>query len=222
MDTIVVGDLHGRSEVLHMVEPYLSTHRVVFVGDYIDSFDRTTGEQVQVLLTVLDWCDNEEYNVTALMGNHERSYVFDERCSGYSIAMAAHIVHLKERMLRTLKEYTYVGDYLVTHAGVSQALLNVLDMSLQEYLEAGKFEGVGYARGGNYPVGGLYWCDWFKEFGEIPNQPQILGHSGYRPSGYKKGIISKGNSFNIDCFEHCYEVLVVSESGAETLKLEAT
>jgi len=83
MKTLVVGDLHGRWEV---VEKVLKTdYNVVFVGDYLNSFDKTSLECLETLKLVTGAARDNPDKYTALMGNHELSYTGSEyTCSGYS------------------------------------------------------------------------------------------------------------------------------------------
>ena len=204
--TIVVGDLHGKYEVVDYVLDTFDED-IVFIGDYLDSFKRTKTDQLRVLDTVLLAVEAEPNRVTALKGNHELSYMaWDERCSGWNSGMQNEVY---SRPMHLLKDYVWVLDTLISHAGVSNALLEQLNTNLTQYLEDGKLLGAGYARGGNAPVGGLYWCDWYKEFEPVIGVPQIVGHTGYRPQGSYNGIILDGNSFNIDCLDFVPQVIRV-------------
>lgn len=141
----------------------------------------------------------------ALMGNHEMSYVHDQyRCSGHKGATKSHVMHMD---LSPLKDYVFAEGFLISHAGVSQEYLDTYDISLDEYLEAGEFDQVGYVRGGRHEVGGLRWCDWRYEFAPIENQPQIVGHT--------RGQIvrNKGNSYCIDVLEDDNTSVVLIEDG---------
>lgn len=189
MKTLVVGDLHGRLEIAQRA---LDTdYPVVFIGDYLDSFNRSVNDQVETLKLVLDAAGEER--CTALMGNHEMSYVHDShRCSGFKAATHMHVKHMD---LSALKDYVFVEGFLISHAGVSQRLLDYFELTLDEYLDSNNFEQVGCTRGGRYPVGGLRWCDWRDEFAPIADQPQIVGHTR------GKIIRQKGNSYCIDVLE---------------------
>ena len=71
MKTLVIGDLHGRWEI---AEAALATeHNVVFMGDYLDSFDRTSLECLETLKVVTNAVLAEPERVQALVGNHEMS-----------------------------------------------------------------------------------------------------------------------------------------------------
>jgi serine/threonine protein phosphatase 1 len=75
--TYVVGDLHGRSDLLELMLELIDAHiggsgaqdpRLVFVGDYIDHGPDSAGVLARMRELTRDFPDN----VTCLMGNHER------------------------------------------------------------------------------------------------------------------------------------------------------
>ncbi len=41
MKVLFVGDIHGRLEIMEQVEREFPNHLKVFVGDFVDSFDRS-------------------------------------------------------------------------------------------------------------------------------------------------------------------------------------
>ena len=206
---IVVGDLHGKFEIVERALEY-KDHKIIFVGDYLDDFTRTRAEQITTAQLVINAMKEEPNRIYALKGNHELSYEDPiMRCSGYS--EKTHGKVMQNLDLSELYDYLWVGDYLISHAGVSNKLLEADNISLERYLEVGNFNQIGYSRGGNSPYGGLFWCDWWEEFEPVDDTPQIVGHSQYRPWGEPEGIVTKGNSYNIDCLGRVSEVLVLEK-----------
>ena len=207
----VVGDLHGRYDIAHRVlEEY---DDVVFIGDYVDSFTESVDIQIKTLDLVLKAKNDNPGRVHVLIGNHERSYM-DIKCraSGWNPATQ---IHMNDRMdeLEKLKHHLFLENFLLTHAGVTDRAIG--NMRLDEYLSQGDHDIVGYARGGHYPIGGLLWCDWYREFKEMDGISQVVGHSAYR-EGPEKGILKMGNSFNIDCLDNVNEILLI-ENGEGTI-----
>jgi hypothetical protein len=193
MKTLVVGDLHGQHEI---VDGVLSSGLpVIFVGDYLDSYTRSRAEQKFTLVKVLDAVESGQ--ASALRGNHEMSYLRqDMRCSGYGSTLSFLMRVLEKPRIDTkLVDYLYAEGFLITHAGVSQTLLESRQQSLEEYLGGGDYSQIGRVRGGHDPVGGLWWCDFNFEFEPIEGVPQIFGHT----TGH--GIRQMGNSYCIDCLE---------------------
>ena len=195
LPTLVVGDLHGQVDLVERAID--SGYPVIFLGDYLDSYSLSVSEQIDTLELILSHINGEIEDspvVAAMMGNHEMSYLNPTmRCSGYQPATFFHVSNMD---LSPLSQYVYHEGFLLSHAGVSTLLLKNKEYeSVDQYLEAGDFLQIGYARGGNSPVGGLFWCDWNHEFYPIDGVPQIVGHTRGR------GIRQKGNSYCVDCLE---------------------
>ena len=227
MQTAVIGDIHGRIEV--MVAALAKHDRVVFVGDYVDSFNRTKLDQILCLTLALK--EHNGDSVICLRGNHEESYIDpDARCSGWNNIMNTHVMPLQEEV-RALPTHTWVGDILITHAGISQYFIDEVLVDkylyssnletaelLSKYLNCSFHQEVGYARGGTKSCGGLMWCDWFEEFAPVAGLRQIVGHSGYRPKDYSnpdaeydKGVLQEGGNWNVDCLDHCNEYVLITD-----------
>lgn len=225
MKTFVVGDLHGQYEIAENVLKLVDDNtRVVFVGDYLDSFTRHSVDCVGTLNIVLEACKSNPNNVIGLMGNHELSYLMgDMRCSGYNAATYAQILPIRTDINKFFSEYYKISENtIVTHAGITglfdqssigneSAELKTIEMVLSEP----EFKyAIGYARGGGYPHGGIFWCDWYREFIPFQHVSQIVGHSATRT-----GIVKNGNSYNIDCLETVIEenqeILLVHEDDSK-------
>jgi Calcineurin-like phosphoesterase. len=207
----VVGDLHGRFEVVEELLEW--DHDIVFIGDYLDSFDRAAVEQLRTLDLVLEAVKSGK--AKALLGNHEMAYMDRKMaCSGNTIEVQ---LGLLERDMSILLTHLWIGeDILLSHAGVSQALLDDRKQTLTEYLDFGEFNQIGRSRRGPDFVGGLYWCDWWKEFKPIDNIRQVVGHSAYRPTHADSGIVIMSDSYgsenyNIDCLDRVNQVLVIDD-----------
>lgn len=216
MKTIIVGDLHGRIEIAEQL--LKEDCNIVFIGDYLDSFDRSIEDQLKLLSLIRTNVQESNGRIKALLGNHELSYIEPSmRASGYNYDTAA---TLRANDFEYFLNYVWVDDFLISHAGVSGALLKNKECTLDNYLKDEDFLQIGRRRGGRDEVGGLFWCDWFSEFDPLPDTPQVVGHSGYRPKGEHEGILQKDNSFNIDCFQYTKEVLVIEDNQASIMKLE--
>lgn len=221
MSTIIVGDLHGKYALAReLLED--KNQSILFVGDYLDSFTIDPDTQIALLDLVLDACETRE-NVVALLGNHELSYIDPNyRCSGFNFQTYEAVQNRLGLMHKHLRWYAVVGDYLVTHAGVSRAWLPHELNTLKEavvYIEETsieKFGQIGYHRGGSrYAVGGPLWCDAYFEFKPIKGLKQVFGHTAYRAPDQGIGILEDyEDNFNIDCLDRCLEVLEVTEHRA--------
>ena len=122
MKTIILGDTHGRSNwklAIHQDQP----DRVIFIGDYFDSFDIPGVEQIHNFKEIIQYKENNpQIEVVLLIGNHDHHY-FPEigytGISGYQSGIAPSITQVIDENRHHLQMAYGFGDYLFTHAGVS-------------------------------------------------------------------------------------------------------
>lgn len=201
---LVVGDLHGMYEIAERVLQVAEQdgRHVYFLGDYLDSYDRSVDDQLRCLNVVLAAVN--EGKATALAGNHELSYIYPRMmCSVYSYPLKNKLEEWQMigQMKETLLGHVWAEDFLLTHAGVSQSLLDNLNITLEAYLSEKDLPyhyHIGRFRGGRDPVGGHYWCDWRYEFSPVDGVNQIVGHTRGEPNVFR----SVGNNWCIDCLPH--------------------
>lgn len=122
MKTLVIGDLHGRTQWKFITanEDY---DKVVFLGDYFDSHENVThADQIKNFEDLLTFKSDSPDKVVMLYGNHDHSYYCGERCSGYNPEYADKISEvLKEADQLSYLQAVYVqDDIIMSHAGVSK------------------------------------------------------------------------------------------------------
>jgi hypothetical protein len=122
MRTVVIGDTHGRSNwklAIHQEKP----DRVIFIGDYFDSFELSGVEQIDNFKQIIKYKeDNPQVEVVMLIGNHDHHYfpeVGHTGTSGYQSGIAPSIIQVVDENRHHLQMAYGFGDYLFTHAGVS-------------------------------------------------------------------------------------------------------
>lgn len=213
MKYVFVGDIHGKVE---MVQAALERpgHKV-FVGDFVDSYDRTHQDHADCLDLVLEAVKAGEAD--AIFGNHELSYLKPNkhRCSGYNDKTEVQMMERSKDLYTLFKPYLLLdGNVLVTHAGLHKQIWDEHGLSLKTlspWLDGGwmgirtsPVHWVGRARGGYDPVGGIFWCDWKTEFEPIPELVQIVGHTS---RACKDGIVERDGNYCIDCLNYTKEFL---------------
>lgn len=116
-------------------------------------------------------------------GNHDTSYAFGYRCSGYDPHTQAYLnENMTEKDWRQFRPFVEVGPFLVSHAGFIDETLHLKDQA-QEAVDLAfkgkrhRYWSAGLARGGDAPLGGPTWLDWNFEFEPIDGVPQIVGHT---------------------------------------------
>jgi len=136
MKTIVIGDIHGRS-VWKLITHLENADRVIFVGDYFDSFDISGVEQIHNFKEIIkyketsftnDGTDNQhKTEVILLIGNHDHHYypeIGNTGTSGYQYGAAPNISQVIDENRHHLQMAYSFNNYLFTHAGVSPVFMD--------------------------------------------------------------------------------------------------
>ena len=89
MKITVIPDVHGTHHWESAVKE--STDHIVFVGDYVDSWDNRQPDQMKNLQSIFDFKKANPDKVTVLMGNHDLSYISDPWVSGHQWDYATEI-----------------------------------------------------------------------------------------------------------------------------------
>lgn len=84
MKVIFIGDTHGSNEWEFLLSDVNEFDHIVFLGDYVDSFDASNDAIMLNLQNILRFKKKYPYKVHLLLGNHEYAYVFDKfNTAGY-------------------------------------------------------------------------------------------------------------------------------------------
>ena len=223
MKSLFVGDIHGRIEVMEFVEKQFPEHQKIFVGDLVDSFDRTRRQQLACVEKAFTMIERGDTRV--ILGNHELSYLVprEMRCSGFGESMAAMLLPLKSDIWKKFDHYVWMAEHklLVTHAGLTDLLWTTYALTLENLpakLDEWKLAQwdtspngwIGKSRGGRNPVGGIFWCDFNDEFRPVKGLKQVFGHTSFAEVQHdlSNGIRSrKGGNYCIDCLARSQEFL---------------
>jgi hypothetical protein len=138
MKTIVLGDTHGRSVwklIVNMEKP----DRVIFIGDYFDSYDISAVEQMHNFNEIIEYKETsfsregtlEEHKtkVVLLIGNHDHHYfpeIGNTGTSGYQYGAAAAISRMIDENRQHLQMAYSFDNFLFTHAGVSPVFMDTV------------------------------------------------------------------------------------------------
>lgn len=125
--TLVLGDTHGRSNwklAIHQEQP----DRVIFIGDYFDSFEFSGVEQIDNFKQIIQYKENNpQVEVVLLIGNHDHHY-FPEigytGTSGYQAGVGHSITQVIDENRHHLQMAYGFENYLFTHAGVSPVFMD--------------------------------------------------------------------------------------------------
>jgi len=118
MKTIVLGDTHGRNiwkEIVFQEQ----ADRVIFIGDYFDSFNISPAEQMFNFREIIDFKEKGECEVILLIGNHDfHYYPGGETYSGYKAGAAPAIKQMLQENDHHLQMCYQLDNVLFTHAGI--------------------------------------------------------------------------------------------------------
>lgn len=192
MRVACIGDLHGSDRWKEILNTDVDHY--VFVGDYVDSEDRSDIAIESNLREVIAFKQSHEDEVTLLLGNHDVQYLLypKYRCNGFRGSMLRSLKEIFERNRRLFQVSCLLGSFVFTHAGLSRrwvedALgeafepMKVID-TLNKLLEDEHFDPLfmaGECRGGKHPFGGPLWCDYHMELvpDPAPGFDQVVGHT---------------------------------------------
>lgn len=196
MKTITIGDVHGLpvADVVHtLIDRY---DKVIFVGDYTDSFDCTDSEIFKSLKDIISLKKEYPDKVVLLLGNHDLQYLLTSglhRCSGFRTSMFPDLNGIFQKNKELFQTAFQIKNILWTHAGVHREWYNSrfnsyadkfpdlyvaqqLNLAFKAY-ELSLFD-VGLMRWGSHQVGGPFWCDKNELYNKgLQDYIQIVGHT---------------------------------------------
>jgi predicted MPP superfamily phosphohydrolase len=126
MKTVVIGDIHGRS-TWKLITHLENADRIIFVGDYFDSFDIKTEEQLNNFLDIIEYKKSSGKEVIMLIGNHDHHYfpeITDTGTSGYQRVGKYQIEPIIDANREHLQIAYQMDEFLFTHAGVSSIFMD--------------------------------------------------------------------------------------------------
>ena len=190
MRTLIIPDLHHRTD---HADHWLATQRydrVVFLGDYFDDFADDVADARKTARWLRDRMDSTED--IFLLGNHDAAYLFPDApelyCPGFTRAKARGIREIlrPEHWGRLLLAHAEQG-WLISHAGFHPVWMKeptvprILRRCAKAMQQAKRgivdpILGSGEDRGGLQRFGGPLWMDWGSLL-PIPGISQIVGHS---------------------------------------------
>lgn len=216
MKILAIGDIHGRDNWKLGLEFYPDADKIIFIGDYTDSFYKTNVEILHNLKEIIEFKKENQERVELLLGNHDFSYYIRNImvCSGYRPEAFTDLNLLLSENKNLFKITHKIDNYIFSHAGITNAWLNfaknnilkyTFDDSIDEIIEGINYlkdtndhwvlNTLGEKRGGmRYDKGSPFWAD--KK--ELINDPldgfnQVVGHT------YVGNIEKCDNLYFIDC-----------------------
>lgn len=128
MKTIAVGDIHGR-DVWKAIYEKEKPDRMIFVGDYFDSFNIPSEKQQNNFLDICAFKKSGVCDVILLIGNHDHHYfhsIGNTGTSGYQGTYAPAIGFILEDNKHLLQMVYQQDNILFSHAGVGECFLDAV------------------------------------------------------------------------------------------------
>ena len=190
MKTISIGDIHGRLD-WKVIDPN-KYDKIIFVGDYTDSFTISDSQITNNLLDIIQFKKDNLDKVILLWGNHDLQYLFNYNgfgCTGYRPQMYKELNKIfndNKNLFQMSYEY---GNTIWTHAGIHERWFKYhfkyfIGDSISERLNNAfniKYNAlfnIGYVRGGYHSEGGPFWADITElKANSFRNMNQIVGHN---------------------------------------------
>jgi hypothetical protein len=125
MKTVVLGDIHGLG-VWELIVAKESPDRVIFLGDYFDSTEVSTSQQINNYNKIVEFKKSGGADIIMLVGNHDfhyLPYIDTDDISGFQSHSEDVLKELVGSTLNNLTMCYKQGNYLFTHAGVSDNFL---------------------------------------------------------------------------------------------------
>lgn len=217
MKTLVLGDIHGHDSWKAIVDKE-EYDEVVFLGDYLDSFTIKPEVISNNLLDIIKFKEKMGDKCHLCYGNHDHSYYYGERCSGYKTnAVPLYMPLLQDMFNEKMLEAVYIqDDIIMSHAGVSNYWLKevagfdkVEDITLENILNTNVGLGMlswnmykGYDGYGDTISQSPIWIRPYSLLQDkVDGYRQIVGHTHYKTPTEKDGIY-----FN-DMMPHHYIII---------------
>jgi predicted phosphodiesterase len=136
MKALIIPDVHGKDTWKQMIDKE-NPDRVIFLGDYFDSYHIPGLDQIHNFKEIIEYKetsftndgkeDQHKTDVIMLIGNHDAHY-FPEigynGTSGYQGGLAPNITHVVNDNRNHLQMVYRMGEFLFTHAGVSNVFMD--------------------------------------------------------------------------------------------------
>ncbi len=143
MKQIVIGDIHGRTIWKDIIEKEKDADKIIFVGDYFDSFDIGTKKEVKNFKEILSFKKENSDKVILLFGNHDYHYLPEvyevgEHYSRFRPQIYKQVGRrIKTGVLSGTFKMCYVyKDILISHAGVTKTWCENVNVDIDNLEES--------------------------------------------------------------------------------------
>lgn len=202
MKIVAIGDIHGSDNWKNIIEKE-SYDKLVFIGDYFDSFEYGIEQQIRNFNEIIKLKEKFSDKVVLLIGNHDFHYMpfTNERYSGFqsknmflirNVLMGA----LKDELLQMCFMY---DNLAFTHAGITKTWCNIHDVDLSDIEKS--INDLFFYKPKSFEFNGInpYGDDktqspiWVRENSLIKDKPigikQVVGHTEKKEIVFTEDVI---------------------------------
>lgn len=133
MKIVAIGDVHGWDSWKTVLSQNPEAERIVFIGDYFDSFTLSAEVQINNFIELAKVAEKDK-RIVLLIGNHDHHYfseIGNTGTSGYQ-SSAAHMIGHAISMYKDLLKMAHAEEnVLFTHAGVGEMWLLKQDKDIK-------------------------------------------------------------------------------------------
>lgn len=137
----VVGDIHAKAYMVDKIIELIEINdyeKIIFLGDYVDDWDATPEQSYNTLKKLVNLKLSQPDKVILLSGNHCQSYTSagSFRCSGFNEQTRSLVKDLYKTKLNDEYIFQFAfakGNYLFTHAGVTNEFYKELKFLIRSY-----------------------------------------------------------------------------------------
>lgn len=225
MKILVIGDIHGINNWKKIIETELDFDKVIFIGDYFDSFNVPYLDQMNNFKNICQFKKESDKEIILLIGNHDFHYWrgIQDKCSGYQ-KFKARIIDIELFENKELFQICYnFENFLFTHAGVSSDFLDLtfgkdswdINNISNDLNELFKYKPNSFAFNGvdNYGDDVYQTPIWIRPNSLIKGTNQELKDKYIQIVGHtpQKEIRKEGNFYFIDALYN-YEYLLINDN----------
>lgn len=126
MKILIIPDVHGTHQWEKAKDYVNKVDRIVFLGDYVDSWDNQWPDQGDNLRNIIKFA-RENDNVDLLIGNHDWSYITPTDDGIYTSGHQINAEEIKEIIMTGMdlfKVAVKYDDWVISHAGFTKQWVN--------------------------------------------------------------------------------------------------
>jgi len=202
MKVVVIGDIHGRDNWKAIIPKVDEYDKIVFVGDYTDSYELPNPVILQNLQEIIKFRREFPDKVVTLVGNHDIAYMWYGETLFLNNGFRPEAAHDLSTIFRAHHDIFDVawqsGKTIITHAGITngwmrynaetiqhareryktETIADTFNMMLRNYTYNRCLHQLSGKRGGPYNYGGITWADKQEtEKDGLKGYIQVVGHT---------------------------------------------